>query len=102
MRRVLVFVILGMLFFNVRANAQAMSADKDAMYLAVIKAVANYKINDEENIRGVERLRQDQRFNEQLIKMMEQLDNSRTKDGKNRRILKILEKAGKDIYDILK
>lgn len=79
-----------------------MSASKDAQYLATIKAVANYKINDEEEIRNVERLRANENFNRQLQKMMEKLQNTRTKNSKNQQVLQILKRAGKEIYDILK
>lgn len=95
---VLAAVLLG---FSTPATAQ-MSASKNAQYLATIKAVANYKINDEEEIRNVERLRESERFNRDLQDMMAKLQNTRTKDSKNKRILKILEDAGKEIYNILK
>jgi len=81
-------------------NAQY-SASKDAQYLAVIKAVANVKINDEENLRQVEKLRESEAFNRKLQKMLDKLDNSRNKDGTNRKVLQILERAGKDIYNLL-
>ena len=79
-----------------------MFASKDAQYLATIKAVANYKIDDEEEIRNVERLRANEAFNRQLQKMMEKLQNTRTKNSKNQQVLQILKRAGKEIYDILK
>ena len=82
------------------ANAQ-FSASQDAQYLAVIKAVANYKINDEENIRQVERLRENESFNRKLQGMLTKLTNNRNKDATNRKVLQILEKAGKEIYDLL-
>ncbi len=44
----------------------------------------------------------DQEFNRQLLKMMGKLSNDRSKDSDNQRVLKILERAGKEIYDILK
>lgn len=78
------------------------SASKNAEYLATIKAVANYKINDEEELENVERLRQNKAFNLKLQKMMNKLQNSRTKNSDNKRILKILEDAGEQIYNILK
>jgi len=81
-------------------NAQ-FSASKDAQYLAVVKAVANYKINDEENLRQVERLRENATFNRKLQGMMTKLTNARNKDSTNRKILQILERAGKEIYDLL-
>ncbi len=95
---VLTSVLLG---FASPSSAQ-MAASKNAQYLATIKAVADYKINDEEELRNVERLRQNERFNRQLQDMMSRLQNTRTKNSKNQRILKILEDAGKEIYDLLK
>lgn len=102
MIRVFMLILLGFWLTCGQADAQSMAADDDAMYLAVVKAVSAYKINDEENIRGVERLRQDRRFNENLQKMLDKLSNSRSKDSKNRKVLKILEQAGKDIYETLR
>lgn len=95
---VLTSVLLG---FASPSSAQ-MAASKNAQYLATIKAVADYKINDEEELRNVERLRQNERFNRQLQDMISRLQNTRTKNSKNQRILKILEDAGKEIYDLLK
>ena len=86
---------------SVPVNAQ-MSSTKDAQYLATIKAVANYKINDEEELRNVERLRQNERFNRDLQNMMSKLQNSKNKDSKNKKVLSILKAAGKEIYEILK
>lgn len=97
------FFILAVLLSSLPASSSAqMSASKNAQYLATIKAVANYKIDDEEELRNVERLRENEAFNRQLQKMMGKLQNTRTKDSKNQRILQILERAGKEIYDILK
>ena len=95
----LMFVIL---LCNINESKAQYSADKDAMYLATIKAVADYKINDEETIAGMNRLRQDSKFNRKLYEMIQKLDNSRNKTGKNARVYQILLKAGKDIYDELK
>ena len=77
------------------------SASKDAQYLATIKAVANYKIEDEELQRDIAKVRQNKAFNEKLQKMLDKLNNRRTKDAKNRKVLKILEEAGEQIYNLL-
>ena len=82
------------------SNAQY-SAQKDAMYIATLKAVVNYKIDDEENYRDMEALRQNRRFNEKLSKMMSKLSNQRTKNSTNSRVYRILLQAGKDIYNEL-
>ena len=69
--------------------------------MATIKAVADFKINDEENLQAVEALRQNRAFNQKLQKMLNKLSNERTKNTTNRKVLQILEKAGKDIYNLL-
>lgn len=101
MRRALIFVIF-ILLCNINNSHAQFAADKDAAYLATLKAVADIKINDEEELDNVNRLRQDPQFNQKLYQMVQKLSNSKNKDSKNQRILRILKKAGKDIYDELK
>lgn len=91
---------LAVVFCAGSASAQ-FSAQKDAQYLATLKAVVNYKIDDEENVRDVEKLRQNQAFNRKLQRMLDKLQNTRTKNTTNRKVLQILEKAGEDIYRLL-
>lgn len=98
MRKIL--AVLSVLCFAMPVHAQY-SASKNAQYVATLKAVVNYKIDDEEIVRDVDRLRGNQTFVMKLQKKLEKLDNRRTKDNKNRKILKILEKAGEDIDRIL-
>ena len=57
--------------------------------------------DDEENIRNIERLREDRRFNEKVQKMLDKLSNNRSKNTTNRKVLQILEQAGKDLYNLL-
>ena len=87
-----------MIGFAGAANAQ-MAATRDAQYM--LRAVVNYKIDDEENIRNIERLREDRRFNEKVQKMLDKLSNNRSKNTTNRKVLQILEQAGKDLYNLL-
>ena len=68
--------MLALFLFTGVANAQ-FAASKDAQYLAVVKAVANYKIDDEENLRQVEELRDNEKFNNKLQKMLDKLSNKR-------------------------
>lgn len=82
-------------------SAAQYSSQNDAKYMATLKAVVNYKIDDQENIRDIEALRQNRQFNEKLQRMLDKLSNERTKDAKNRQVLKILEKAGEDVYKVL-
>ena len=77
------------------------SAQKEAAYIATLKAVTDYKINDEENIRNIERLRENQKFNNELQEMLAKLSNRRTKDSTNTRVYRILLQAGKEIYNEL-
>lgn len=90
-------LILLSLFAAIPAQAQY-AAQRDAQYMATLKAVVNYKINDEENLRDVESLREDRRFNQKLTRMLEKLQNTRTKNSINRRVYNILLKAGEQIY----
>ena len=93
-------IVLALFLCCSSANAQ-FSASKDAQYLATIKAVSNYKIEDEEFSRDIEKLRQNKAFNEKLQKMLNKLSNRRTKDTTNRKVLQILEDAGEQIYKLL-
>lgn len=96
MLRIILFV-MAFMFSVTPAHAQ-FSATRDAQYMATLKAVVNYKIDDEEIFDDVERLRQNRNFYEKLQKMLNKLNNRRTKDTTNRKILRILEKAGEQIY----
>ena len=82
------------------AKAQYAS-QKDASYLATLKAVTDFKMNDEENVKELAALRENQNFNKKLSYMISKLSNRRAKDSKNDRIYKILIIAGKDIYNEL-
>ena len=94
-------ILSGMMMFSSNVNAQY-AASKDAQYLAVVKAVANYKIDDEEELDQVQKLRESERFNQTLRKMLSKLSNKRNKDAKNREVLQILKRTGKELYDLLK
>ena len=99
MRLMLVTVFL--VCINALPAMAQFAAQKDAAYLATLKAVTDYKLNDEEIVQDMEKLRQNEKFNQDLYKMLAKLTNSRTKTGKNRRIYQILQRAGKEIYDEL-
>lgn len=100
MKKLALYLTVLMLGFAGTAEAQ-MAATRDAQYIAVLRAVVNYKIDDEENIRNIERLRDDRRFNEKVQKMLDKLSNNRSKNTTNRKVLQILEQAGKDLYNLL-
>lgn len=99
--KILFIALTTLVLLSGKAEAQ-FAATKEAQYLAVIKAVADYKIDDEEQLKNVESLRENANFNRKLQKMLDKLSNSRSKNADNRRVLQILERAGKEIYDLLK
>ncbi len=96
----ILFTLILVLGLSLPAKAQ-FAAQNDAKYIATLKAVVNYKINDEENMAAIESLRENKRFNQQLQRMLNKLQNTRTKNSTNSRIYKILINAGKDIYQEL-
>ena len=73
-----------------------------AKYLATLQVVSKHKMNDASVISDVNKLREYDRFQQELSKMVSKLDNSRPNEAKNRKIMRILEKAGKEIYNELK
>ncbi len=98
--KTLYLVLLALIMSASVAHAQY-AAQRDAMYIATLKAVVDYKINDEENLRDVESLRQNKRFHRDLTKMLSKLTNDRNKNSTNARVYRILLQAGKDIYNEL-
>lgn len=98
----LLFLVTLMAFLNISSSRAQFSAQNDAMYIATLKAVVNYKIDDAENLANVESLRENKLFNQRLARMLDKLQNTRTKDTTNRRVYNILLRAGKQIYDELK
>lgn len=96
-----VLILITIILSSTSSAFAQFSAQNEAKYLATLKAVVNYKINDEENLRAVESLRENQRFNQQLQRMINKLQNSRTKNSTNKKVYDILVKAGKQIYNEL-
>ncbi|MDD4555830.1 MAG: hypothetical protein PHE89_00680 [Alphaproteobacteria bacterium] len=100
MKKLYFSVFIFSVFFSSLAQAQ-LSATKDAQNLVIVKVIADYKIDDAEYAKDIESLRSSERFNQKLQRMLERLSNERSKDSKNRQIIKILEKAGNDIDKVL-
>jgi hypothetical protein len=50
----------------------------------------------------VDKLREYDKFRKELKAMIDKLDNSHPREAKNQKIMRILEKAGKEIYEELK
>lgn len=94
------FIFTMLLLFTSSVQAQY-SAQKEAMYIATLKAVVDYKINDEENLKDIQSLRENERFKRDLMSMMAKLSNNRTKNSVNNKVYRILLQAGKDVYNEL-
>ena len=77
------------------------SSEKDAVYLATLKAVLDYKMNDTENIKQLDKLRKDEKFNQKLQEMLEDLDNKKRSSRKDKRVYELLIRAGKNVYNVL-
>lgn len=99
LKKILLALFLSLLALS--SYAQTASLNK-AKYVAVLKVITDHKMNDAELKSDVDKLREYDRFQQDLRKMMAKLDNSRPSEAKNRRIMRILERAGKEIYDELK
>jgi hypothetical protein len=95
------FLLLFMLFASMPAHAQMATLTR-AKYIATLNVISNHKMKDEDLAKDLDKLREVKRFNEELIKMRNKLDNSKPNDAKNRKIMQILEQAGKDIYNELR
>jgi len=96
-----VLLVLFFMLYSVSAYAQSAALNK-AKYVTVLKVITDHKMQDEELEPDVEKLRESERFKKELVKMIGKLDNSRPSEAKNRRIMRILERTGKQIYDELK
>ncbi|MBP5698021.1 MAG: hypothetical protein J6W96_00660 [Alphaproteobacteria bacterium] len=96
------YLMLMPLFFMCTSSQAQMASLTNAKYMAVLKVAVNYKMGDSEIAGDLEKLRQSERFKKELEKIVEKLDNSKQSDAKNRRIMRILEQAGRDIYNELK
>ena len=84
------------------ADAMAQSATLNkAKYVATLKVVAEHKLNDDDLTKDLAKLRQSKKFKQDLNKMVEKLDNSRPSEAKNRKVMQILERAGREIYNEL-
>lgn len=100
MRKIL---FLSCLFLGMQvADAMAQSATLNkAKYVATLKVVAEHKLNDDDLTKDLVKLRQSKKFKQDLNKMVEKLDNSRPSEAKNRKVMQILERAGREIYNEL-
>lgn len=92
--------VLAFLSFISSAQAQT-SSTQEAQYVAITKAVVNYKIDDEEINKDIEKLRQHKRFNEKIQRMLDKLSNKKSKNATNKKVLRLLEETGKELEKML-
>lgn len=95
------FILLFMLLAAIPANAQ-MSTLTSSKYITVLNVISNHKMKDEDLEKDLVKLREYDSFKKELAKMVSKLDNSKPNEARNRRIMRILEQAGKEIYNELK
>lgn len=101
MKKILFLNLLFCLLFVQSADAQ-MAALNEAKYVTTLKVVVDHKMKDADIVDDVAKLREHKKFKQDLASMLKKLDNSRPNEAKNRRIMKILERAGKEIYNELR
>ena len=87
--------------FSVSAKAQIAALD-EAKYVTTLKVVVDHKMKDVDLEPDVDKLRSSERFKKELVEMLGKLDNSRPNSAKNQKVMRILERAGKEIYNELK
>lgn len=95
------FLLFSMMLVAIPAQAQ-MSSLSEAKYITVLNVISNHKMKDEDLEKDLVKLRESERFKSELKIMLGKLDNSRPNEANNRKIMRILEKAGKEIYNELK
>lgn len=95
-------LLVSWLLLSAQPTQAQMASLNNAKYMAVLKIVVNYKMGDEGIAGDLDKLRESERFKKELEKIVEKLDNSKTSNATNRRIMRILEQAGKDVYNELK
>jgi len=95
-------LFISIFFFTTVAHAQTYPLSQmDAVYLATLKAVLDYKMKDDENLENLQKLREDPQFNQKLQKMLDKLNNNKHKTGTNKRVYELLKTNGKKIYNEL-
>ena len=95
------YVSLFCFLFTLPAQAQMASLNK-AKYITTLRVVSEHQLGNKDLVSDVDKLRESSKFKQDLKKMLEKLDNSHPNTATNRRVMRILEQAGKDIYNELK
>lgn len=95
------YVVLFCFMAAIPAQAQMASLNK-AKYVTVIRVVSEHQLDNKDIASDVDKLRDSAKFKQDLKKMLEKLDNEHPNTAKNHRVMRILEQAGRDIYNELK
>lgn len=96
MKKACLFVFVLSLLMTSSAEAQ-FAAQRDASHMIIVRVISEAKMEDQEFIRDIEDLRENQQFNRRLERMLGQISNERTKNARNREVVRILQQAGRDI-----
>ncbi len=99
-KKFIVFFVV-MFCFALPAYAQ-IAAYNQAKYIITLKVVTDHKMKDVDLVSDIDALRGNKKFNQDLVSMLKKLDNSRPNSAKNQKIMRILERAGKEVYNELK
>ena len=74
---------------------------RDARNIMIVAKVADYKLGDENLAPEYERLRYNKEYNQKIKEIMQNLDNGKYPNSKNRQVINILREAGNKLYNLL-
>ena len=74
---------------------------REARNIMVVHAVANYKLGDEKLAKQFEKVEDNAEFERKMQQIMENLNNNRLRNSKNREVIRILNDAGNKLYNLL-
>ena len=74
---------------------------KEARNLLIVKQVADFKYGDEKLAGNFEELENEKTFQNNLNKIMSNLENKKMRNSKNREVISILNEAGNKLYNLL-
>lgn len=74
---------------------------RDARNIMIVAKVADYKLGDENLAPEYERLRYNKEYNKKITEILQNLDNGKYPNSKNRQAINILREAGNKLYNLL-
>lgn len=75
--------------------------ERDARNIMIVARVADYKLGDEGLAPEYERLRHNKEYNKKIKEILQNLDNGKYPNSKNRQVINILREAGNKLYNLL-